>query len=134
MPTLVIDVSAALHIALASETTPSLDGFELLAPTLLLSEWTSSLAAAAFRHEIPEDALLDAFDRLETLPVTIVDGSRDDRRQALLLARSLGWAKAYDAEYVALAMRQSCPLLTTDERLIRGAGQLVEMLDPRTFA
>jgi predicted nucleic acid-binding protein len=134
MPSLVIDASAALHIALASQTTPGLAGFQLLAPALLLSERTSSLAAAAFRHEIPEDALLDAFDRLEALAVTIVDGSREDRRQALLLARSLGWAKAYDAEYVALAMRQSCPLLTTDERLFRGAGHLVEMLDPRTFA
>lgn len=134
MPPLVIDASAALHIALASEATPGLDGFQLVAPSLFLSERTSSLAAAAFRHEIPEDVLLEAFDRLESLSVTIVDCSREDRRQALLLARSLGWAKTYDAEYVALALRQECPLLTTDERLIRGVGHLIDLLDPRAFA
>jgi predicted nucleic acid-binding protein len=129
----VIDASAALHIALASDATPSLDRFRLLAPPLILSERTSSLAAAAFRHEVPEEALLEAFDRLESMAVTIIDGGREHRQQALLLARSLGWAKAYDAEYVVLAIQETCPILTTDERLMRGAGHLVEMLDPRAF-
>jgi predicted nucleic acid-binding protein len=134
MPSLVIDASAALHIALASRATPSLERFELLAPPLFLSEWTSSLAAATFRNEVPESALLDAFERVETMTVTIIDRGREHRQEALMLARSLGWAKSYDAEYVALAMHNSCPLLTTDERLMRGAGRLVDILDPRTLA
>jgi predicted nucleic acid-binding protein len=133
LPALVIDASAALNIALATEATPALDEFELLAPPIFLSERTSSLTVATFRKEIPEGALLEAFDRLEAMAVKIVDDGRDHRRQALLLARSLGWAKTYDAEYVALALRSSCPLLTTDERLIRGASHLVEMVDPRVL-
>ena len=133
MPTLVIDASAALHVALASDTTPALDRYQLVAPSLFLSERTSALAAAAFRHTIPEQALLDAFERLEAMTVSVIDGGYDQRREALMLARSLGWAKSYDAEYVVLAQHHACPLLTTDERLMRGAGHLVEMLDPRAF-
>ena len=133
MPMLVIDASAALHIALASEATPALDRYQLVAPPLFLSERTSSLAAATFRGQVPEQAVLDAFDRLEAMTVTIIDGGREHRKQALILARSLGWAKSYDAEYVVLARDRSLPILTTDERLIRGAGHLVEMVDPRTF-
>ena len=133
MSMLVIDASAALHIALASDVTPSLDRFELVAPSLFLSERTSSLAAATYRNAVPAQAVLEAFDRLEAMPVTIIDGGRELRLEALELARSLGWAKSYDAEYVVLAMHNSCPLLTTDDRLVRGAGRLVEMLDPRTL-
>ena len=36
------------------------------------------------------------------------------------LADELGWAKTYDAHYVALAQLASCKLVTLDERLQRG--------------
>jgi len=130
---LVIDASAALHSALAADPTPGLDDYELFAPPLFLSERTSSLSAAVFRGEIPEDAIQEAFERLEAMPVTVVEGGRDDRWEALTLARSLGWAKTYDAEYVVLARRIGCPLLTTDQRLLRGAARSAEILDPRTL-
>jgi predicted nucleic acid-binding protein len=129
----VIDAGAALHIALASVATPDLERYLLLAPPLLVSERTSALAAAAFRGDIPEGVLMNAFERLEAMNVSVIDGGADHRRDALRLARSLGWAKSYGAEYVVLAQQRGCPLLTTDDRLVRGAGHLVQMLDPRTF-
>jgi predicted nucleic acid-binding protein len=49
---------------------------------------------------------------------------------ALRIAQALGWAKSYDAEYVALAEALACPLLTIDVRLIRSAGSLVELIGP----
>lgn len=133
MTSLVIDASAALHIALAQQGT-RLDGFDLVAPALFLSERTSSLVAASFRANVPNGAVLDALGRLEAMAVRIVPSDQDHRRAAVELALSLGWAKAYDAEYVVVAQRLGCPLLTTDERLTRGAGHLVEMLDPRALA
>jgi predicted nucleic acid-binding protein len=130
---LVIDASAALHIALAAETTPRLEGYDLVAPAMFLSERTSALASAAYRLGVPAPAVLESFDRLEAMLVRIVDSDREHRRASLELARSLGWAKSYDAEYVVLAQRLGCPVLTTDDRLARGAVHLVEMLDPRTL-
>ena len=133
-PRLVIDASAALHVAMAPRPTSGLDRFELVAPPILRSEGLSGLSAAVFRGALPEAALTTAFDRLESLPITIIDDGREHRRQALDIARSLGWAKTYDAEYVALARRLGCGLLTTDERLERGATQLVAVLRPTELA
>ena len=130
---LVIDASAALHLALATDPTPKLSPYHLIAPTIFLSERTSSLASAAFRTAMPGAVLVEAFDRLEAMAVEIVETDRSHRQAALVLAQSLGWAKTYDAEYVVVAQRLGCPILTTDDRLTRGARHLVEMLDPRTL-
>ena len=132
MGALVIDASAALHITLAARPT-RLDGYELIAPDLFLSERLAALVALGYRTNVSRTDILEAFDRLEGLAVRIVASDRDHRRAALDLAVSLGWAKSYDAEYVVMAQRLGCPLLTTDVRLARGAGHLVSMLDPRTL-
>jgi predicted nucleic acid-binding protein len=50
--------------------------------------------------------------------------------EAWRVAEELGWAKTYDAEYVALARMLRCRLLTRDERLRRGAARLVEAIGP----
>ena len=58
----------------------------------------------------------------------------DDRAALLVeawaIADRFGWAKTYDAEYVALALRLDAALLTRDERLRRGVGQLIQTADP----
>lgn len=55
------------------------------------------------------------------------------QERAWQIADDLGWAKTYDAEYVALAQLSDAPLLTTDARLARSAVRLVRLLDPRTL-
>jgi predicted nucleic acid-binding protein len=47
---------------------------------------------------------------------------------AFRVATQMGWAKTYDAEYVALAQLLDRPLLTADARLARGAARLVRVL------
>jgi predicted nucleic acid-binding protein len=46
------------------------------------------------------------------------------------VADELGWAKTYDAEYVALAGLLGCRLVTLDRRLRRGADQLGFVVSP----
>jgi predicted nucleic acid-binding protein len=133
-PSLVIDASAALYVVSARRPTEALERYDLCAPPNYPSERTSAITAAAFRGAIDDAVLERLFELLEALPVRIVDEASSHRRQALDLARSLGWAKTYDAEYVALAVRLDCALLTTDERLARGARDVVRLLRPTDLA
>jgi predicted nucleic acid-binding protein len=47
------------------------------------------------------------------------------------IADAFGWAKTYDAEYVALAEILSCRLLTIDERLKGAASRIVTVVGPQ---
>jgi predicted nucleic acid-binding protein len=50
--------------------------------------------------------------------------------EAWRIADELGWAKTYDAEYVALASLLDCRLVTVDGRLRRGADRLGFVVGP----
>ena len=45
-------------------------------------------------------------------------------------ADEMGWARTYDAEYVALARLLDCRLVTLDSRLRRGADRLGLVVSP----
>ena len=130
MTDLVVDASAAAHLALLPTQPPGLKQYRCVAPPLMWSEALSALLEGAYRGDIPAGVLEGALERLEALDVALEEVDADHRRRALQLARSLGWAKSYDAEYVALAQALACPLLTLDARLSRGVGHLVEVMSP----
>jgi predicted nucleic acid-binding protein len=46
------------------------------------------------------------------------------------VADELGWAKVYDAHYVALARLLDCRLVTLDEKLRRGTDRLGFVITP----
>ena len=114
----------------------SQDGFgvlansDLVAPPLLWPEVRSSLHVASERGVI---ARTIAEDGLRALESGIVTERRHRRlgREAWAIADELGWAKTYDAEYLALARLLDAPLTTLDQRLARAAKRLGLQLDER---
>ena len=129
----VIDASAALYVAASADGFASITTVELAAPALLWSEITSVLNEMRWRGDISE-ALADAtFARLCAAPIAR-RASVAMYRQARAVARELGWAKTYDAEYVALAQSMGTRLVTRDDRLRRRAGRLIEVVGPDEVA
>jgi len=120
---LVIDASTAVDLCLAPDGFDRLAGEELAAPPLILSETLSALHEMRWRDDLPEEMSTLALDRRREMPVRIIepDGLREE---AWRIADDFGWAKTYDAEYVALAKVSGCRLVTVDARLRRGADRL----------
>jgi predicted nucleic acid-binding protein len=132
---LAVDASFAIELCLdraGDDARSALADDELVAPPLLWSEVPSVIHELAFRGEISgelSDAALHAL-------LTNTIGVREIRPRQLVetawrLATKLGWAKTYDAEYLATAQLLSCRLVTVDGRLRRGADRLGYVITPR---
>lgn len=126
---LVIDASVALSAALTRDGFDRLREHDLVAPPLLWSEVVSTLREHAWRQEISGPLAAQSLDAFLAAPIRR-HGPRRLAREAWWVAEELGWAKTYDAEYVALARLEGCRLLTRDDRLRRGAVRLVECIGP----
>lgn len=117
-------VSACYSLALGP-----LDGHQLLAPAHARSEVLSTIREMAYRGEIPTTSVEGAVEFLYGLGLVIRD-DLDLARRAYDVAERLGWAKTYDAAYVALASIEGIALVTLDARLRRGAADLVTIMSP----
>jgi predicted nucleic acid-binding protein len=110
----VVDCGVVLH--LAAEEIEVAAEHELLAPTLLRSQTLSALHEAVHRGELTEDVARERLARIQSLPIRLL-GDAVLRRNAWQIADRLGWAKTYDAEYVALTRLQADALVTLDAEL-----------------
>jgi len=102
---------------------------ELCAPPLMWSEACSVLHERAWRGELGASVADRARARLEDVDVK-VRSHLGLAEEAWRIADALGWARTYDAEYVALASLLGCRLVTVDARLRRGAGRLGFVVGP----
>jgi len=121
--TLVVDASVALPACLSEAGFQLVPDTDLVAPELMWSETRSTLHELVWRHEVSASDGEAALDALERCAVRRA-GQRRLGAEAWRVADELGWAKTYDAEYVALARLLGCRVVTLDSRLRRGAERL----------
>jgi predicted nucleic acid-binding protein len=126
---LVIDASAAVQASLSTDGFALLRSEELVAPGLLWSEGLSVLHEMGWRGTISRTLADQALTRFVSAPIVTRRPSRL-AEEAWRVADELGWAKTYDAEYLALARLLRCRLLTLDGRLQRRASSVVEIVGP----
>jgi predicted nucleic acid-binding protein len=117
---LVIDASAAVQASLPSGGFAFLNQEELVAPALLWSEVSSVLHEMAWRGTVSRAIGRDALQRFLVAPISARRHARLTP-EAWRIADELGWAKTWDAEYVAFARLLRSRLLTLDARLRRTA-------------
>lgn len=132
---LVIDGSLAVELSLdriGEQASKALgDDGDLIAPPLLWSEVPSVLHEMAFRGDISGTLAELGLQRFLGGKLGIIEKRPDDLTStAWQVAEDFGWAKTYDAEYVALAKLNECRLVTVDGRLRRGTDRLGFILTP----
>jgi predicted nucleic acid-binding protein len=126
---LVVDANVAIAASFGSDGFAEFGDVPLVAPPLMWSEARSSLHELLWRGEISHAGAETTRVRLESCPVE----RRTHKRlgpEAWKIAEELGWAKTYDAEYLALARILECRVVTLDGRLRRGADRLGLVVAP----
>jgi predicted nucleic acid-binding protein len=126
---LVLDSSAALRATQSTAARHELAVHELIGPPLLWSEVHSAVHEARWRRQLDAAGAASMLTAFRELGVS----RRRPRRlyeEALVIADELGWAKTYDAEFVALARLERAMVLTADGRFRRGADRTGLVLDP----
>jgi predicted nucleic acid-binding protein len=126
---LVVDASVAVAASVTPVGFTRFRGIELVAPPLLWIEVVSVLHAAMWRGELRRDQAEPMLQRVLAAPIARMEP------ESLLIdswavADELGWAKTYDANYVALARILGCRLVTLDARLRRGTARFGFVIGP----
>ena len=99
------------------------DGISVLAPSLILYEFTSSVNKYVQRAWLTVERGCEALDFLLRLPLELISGDTI-HRGALAIATELSLPSAYDAHYIAVARDLNCPLWTGDQRMHDAAARL----------
>ncbi len=125
---LVIDASIVTAWCFKDETTDYTNGIlqaisasrEALAPRLWAYEVRNSVLTGVRRKRITKADAEDFLDSLKSLPIRLTDPLSYDAVFTLADRHNL---TVYDAAYLDLALRESLPLASLDQELIRAASR-----------
>lgn len=126
MTRFVVDPTALLHML--SEGTEVSARHELLAPTLVRSQLLSMYHEAVHRGELEAEEARARLAHFNKMRMRLL-GDAVLRRRAWELADRLGWAKTYDAEYLALTQLQGDALVTLNDKLINAGVVPIASID-----
>jgi predicted nucleic acid-binding protein len=130
MSRVVIDANLALALALPLEYSGRVvelaEGWHrasvrFAAPALWSYEVVSALRKAVVAKILSQDEAGAALSNLWALDVEQLAPTLDRQRQALVWARRLNQAAAYDAQYMVVADELGVPFWTADRRLSQAA-------------
>jgi predicted nucleic acid-binding protein len=127
---LVVDAAVAFEAVQTADGFRVFDPEELVAPPLMWSETRSALHESMWRREMSDQLGRQSLAALEGAEVRVRTHRRLGAR-AVEIADAFGWAKTYDAEYLALAELLGCRLLTSDRRLHRRTEHLGYVVRPQ---
>jgi predicted nucleic acid-binding protein len=126
---LVVDAAVVVTACLSESGFEPLAREQLVAPYLMWSEASSALHELLWRREISDDLAETALKRLTGADIS-ARRPKGLTEEAWGIAEQLGWAKTYDAEYLALARLIRCRLLTTDAKLKAAGSRVVGVIGP----
>jgi predicted nucleic acid-binding protein len=124
MTRFVIGPDAALRLAQCRASVPA--RHQLLAPTLIRSQWLAHLYGQVRRAEIPRSESDRQLEYLRGLPLRLL-GDRVLQRAAWKIADRFGWADTFVAEYVALTQLQADAFVCLDAELARTVAGTVKV-------
>lgn len=126
---LVLDANVVIPACTVDDGFAAFGRERLVSPPFMWSEARSSLHEAIWRGELEAAEGRKALHRLEGSPVR-AEPHPELGVEAWRLADELGFARTYDAEYVALAQLLGCRLVTLDARLRRATDRLGIVVGP----
>ena len=120
----VLDASVSLSWYLPAEQNEyaqgvlaSLDDDTAVVPGLWLVEFTNGLVVAEQRNRLTSAGVSHVHRIVADLPITLRNFTLDETLGTVLNLARAEQLSAYDASYLALAMREGIPLATLDNRI-----------------
>ena len=96
-------------------------GERLIAPILMEYELVTIIRRGVANSQLRKERALPVLYQIQESGVETIAPTVQLHEQALYWAERIGQSKAYDAHYLALAIRENAPFWTADRRLANSA-------------